>query len=108
MSRGWIRTWIEGDIHDIESHIVIAGDLTSDCGSCKEIGLDILKHRSCPHCGTPFKYVTSRLVGGAAPERYAILKRIHSKCPDLIFIDYDDYKKLTAKSKAEDFFRGTP
>jgi len=104
----WIRTWVSKDLKDIESHILIAGELASDCGKCREIGLDILNHRACPSCGTPFKYVTSRQAGGTAPERFAVIKRVRAKCSDLIFIDYDDYKKLTAKSKAEDFFRGNP
>jgi len=106
MTNVWIRTWIEKDLQDIEQHILIVGELSSDCGKCREIGLDVLKHRSCPSCGTLFKYVTTRLAGSASPERFTVMKRVRAKCPDLLFVEYDDYKKHTSRSKAEDFFRG--
>jgi len=107
VTKVWIRQWIEKDLEDIEKHIIIVGELASDCGVCKEIGLDVRKVRKCPHCGTEFKYVTTRLTGGAAGhQRFFVIGRIRDKCPDLIFVDYDDYKKLISKSKAEEFLRG--
>jgi hypothetical protein len=106
MANVWIRTWVEQDLKDIEAHIILVGELSSDCGVCKEIGLDINRHRTCPKCGTNFKYVTSRLAGHESKDRFFVIKRVRAKCPDLIFVDYEDYKKLTSKSKAEEFFRG--
>ena len=47
------------------------------------------------------------MTGGAAgQQRFFVIGRIRDKCPDLIFVDYDDYKKLISKSKAEEFLRG--
>ena len=105
MTNTWIRTWVEKDLKDIESHIIIIGELSSDCGVCKEIGLDISKDRQCPKCKAVFKYATSRLAAASNMDRYSVIRRIRIKCPDLIFVDYDDYKKLTSKSKAEEFLR---
>lgn len=106
MVKKWLRTWVEIDLDDIQKHIVIAGELTSDCGVCKEIGLDFRTVTTCPNCGTLFKYTTSRTTSTSPNDRFAILRRLKERRPDLMFIDYDDYKKLTSKSKAEEFFRG--
>lgn len=106
MSKVWIRTWVEDDLNEIKNHILIAGELTSDCGVCKEIGLDIKNAKHCPNCGAEFKYITTRVAAGSSGERFTVIKRIREKCPNLIFVDYEDYKKLISKSKAEDFLRG--
>jgi hypothetical protein len=106
MGKVWIRTWVEDELDQIKNHILIAGELSSDCGKCKEIGLDIKTTKTCPNCGTTYKYITTRLASGNAGERFTVIKRIRAKCPDLIFVDYDDFKKLTSRSIAEDFLRG--
>jgi len=106
MSKIWIRTWIEEDLKQIQAHVLIVGELSSDCGACREIGLDATKADKCPSCDTTFQYVTSRVGSGTSQGRFTVFKRVRDKRPDLKFIDYDDYKKLTSKSKAEEFLRG--
>jgi hypothetical protein len=106
MNKVWIRKWVEEDLQDIRDHILIVGELSSDCGKCREIGLDFKKLDKCPQCGTAFKYVTSRVASIGSGDRFAVFRKICSKRPELIFIDYDDYKKLTSRSKAEEFLRG--
>ena len=105
MNKVWIRTWQEIDLKDIESRMILAGELSSDCSHCREIGLDFSKIKSCSKCGTEFKYMSSRTASGTSV-KFSIIKRIKTKRPDLIFVDYDDYKRLVSKSKAEDFLRG--
>jgi len=105
MSKVWIRIWKDADIKEIEAHIMIVGELTANCGACRELGLNYQKEQKCRNCGTDFRYISSRAASGSH-EQYAVIKRIKDRRPDLTFVDYDDYKKLTSKSKARDFLRG--
>ena len=100
----WIRVWGQKDISEIEKHLMIIGDLKGDCASCREIGLDPKSAKECPKCRTPFRYVTSRRFETHSGERFQIVRRFHEFRNDLIWIDYDDYKKLTGRQKARDFF----
>lgn len=90
-----IRVWKEMDILDIEKHLLIAGDVTGDCSSCRELGINYSSAKACPKCGNEFKYIASR-----SHE----IRKIKQRRPDLIFIDLDDYKKATGKIKARDIF----
>ena len=101
---GWIRSWSQKDISEIEKHLLILGDLKADCSNCKELGLDYKTVKRCPKCQTPFIYVSSRRFETHPGERFQILRRLGETRNDLICIDYDDYKKLTGRQKARDFF----
>lgn len=101
----WIRVWKDEHLPEIQAHLMIVGDLKGDCASCKELNLDYKTARQCPHCGTLFKYITSRRFESHPGERFQIVKRLSDLRKDLIWIDYDDYKKLTGREKAKDFFR---
>jgi hypothetical protein len=90
-----IRVWKEMDILDIEKHLLIAGDVSGDCSSCRKLGINYSSAKTCPECGNEFKYIASR-----SHE----IKKIKQRRPDLIFIDFDDYKKATGKIKARDIF----
>ena len=100
----WIRVWKDENLSDIGSHLMIVGDLTANCASCKELNLDYKTAKQCPQCGTAFKYVTSRRFESHPGERFQIVKRLHDVRQDLTWIDYDDYKKLTGREKAKEFF----
>ncbi|MBU1148121.1 MAG: hypothetical protein KKD11_07180 [Candidatus Omnitrophica bacterium] len=89
----FIRVWKEFDIKDISEHLLVVGDLTGDCSKCRELGIDYSKARSCPQCDTEFKYIASRTRDA---------KRIKHKRPDLICIDFEDYKRASGKLKARD------
>ena len=84
------------------------GDLSADCYSCKELGLSVDSTKICPNCGVTFRFVTSRQSAGNAPGRYRDVQRITSRRPELIFIDYDDFKKITGKSQAYELLGGDP
>ena len=91
----FIRVWTKIDINDVMAHLLIVGESTGDCAKCRELGIDYSKATSCPKCGTPFKYIASRT---------REITKIKNKRPDLIFIDHDDYKKVTGKLKARGLF----
>ncbi len=88
-----IRVWKELSAEDISKHLLIVGASAGDCSNCKELGISYATAKSCPNCKTQFKYICSR-----AGE----IKKIKQKRPDLIFIDFEDYKKSTGFSKAQE------
>ncbi len=100
----WIRVWKDEHLAEIQAHLMVVGDLKGNCASCKELNLDYKTARQCPHCGTQFKYITSRRFESHPGERFQIVKRLSDIRKDLTWIDYDDYKKLTGREKAKDFF----
>ncbi len=97
----YIRVWQACDVQELTKHLLIVGDLTADCASCRELGIDYSFARSCPKCSTEFKFIALRSLGGGG----GAVKRIKDRRPDLTFIDYDDYKQITGKQQARDFFK---
>ncbi|MBI3306223.1 MAG: hypothetical protein HYZ84_00250 [Candidatus Omnitrophica bacterium] len=104
MSREFLRTYHEYDIEEVKKHLLIWGDLTADCASCRALGLDGYTVKVCPQCSTSFKYITSRRSEEHSSERFQIVRRAKDKRPELIFIDYSDYTKTLGQKKARDFF----
>ncbi|MFC1809431.1 hypothetical protein ACFL3D_04860, partial [Candidatus Omnitrophota bacterium] len=70
----------------------------------KELGLPYATVTHCPACGNEFKYVMCKNATGAGDGRFHVVKRFLSKRQDLIFIDYDDYKKISGRDQAKKFF----
>lgn len=103
--RAWIRVWQEKELTEIEKHLLIVGDTLADCGQCRELGIDYRNATQCPKCGTTFSYITSRRFESNPGERFHIVKRLSETRRDLSWIDYDDYRKLTGRQKARDFFK---
>ncbi len=104
MGQEYLRTFAPFDIEDVKQHLLITGDLSADCGACRQLGIDAYSATTCPNCGTPFKYVASRRLEANPGERYQWARRIHEKRPDLRMIDYTDYMKIIGKKQARDFF----
>lgn len=102
--REYLRVFRPFDIEDVQKHLLIMGDLSGDCASCRALGIDSYSAGVCPECGTPFKYVTSRRLDANPGERFQLAKRVAEKRPDLVFIDYSDYMKVLGQKKARDFF----
>lgn len=104
MTREFLRTWQAFDLEEVEKHLLILGDLTGDCAACRELGIPYQSARECPRCKTVFKYVTSRRLETHPGERFQIVSRLRSIRPELVFIDYEDYKKTAGRKKAREFF----
>jgi hypothetical protein len=104
MGRDLLRTWQVFDVEEVAKHLLILGDLTGDCAACRQLGISYLEGRECPQCKTPFKYVTSRRLETHPGERFQIVSRLREKRPDLIFLDYEDYKRTLGRKKAREFF----
>ena len=100
----YIRVWQLCQIEEITKHLVVVGGVTADCAHCRELGIDYAKTPSCPKCGTLFRFITARNAGKLNPGRGAVVKRIKERCPNMTFIDYDDYREVTGKQQAREFF----
>ena len=100
MNPKFLRVFKRLDLEDIRAHLLICGDLSASCSKCKEMGLknDALK---CVSCGTDFKYVTFRNIKDNMPK----IVRICEQHPELTVLDFDDFKRIDAASKAEEFFK---
>ena len=101
----YIRVWQNCDLEGITKHLMIVGEVTADCANCRELGIDYAQIRNCTKCGTDFRFIASRSTGKLDRGRGATVRRIKDRRPDLTFIDYEDYKEITGKQNARDFFK---
>ena len=100
----FIRVWQACNVEEITKCLLIVGDVTADCANCRELGIDYAKVSACPKCGTQFHFIASRNTGRLDANRGGTVKRIKDRRPDLTLIDYEDYKEITGKQQARDFF----
>lgn len=92
--KSFIRTWQKQDIKDIEKHLIIVGELSSECNHCHEIGID-LHARACPGCGAMFKYM-----GFRRKLSQAHLQKASEANPRITLIDFEDFKRSIGKRDA--------
>lgn len=92
--KSFLRVWNERDIEDIEKHLLVVGELSADCFACHEVGLDS-SSKKCPACGVNFKYIGLRRKD---PVNY--LRRVKEEKTDIVFIDFEDFKKVISKRDA--------
>ncbi|UCC95482.1 MAG: hypothetical protein JSW40_01720 [Candidatus Omnitrophota bacterium] len=92
--KGLLRVWKEFDLQDIEKHLIVVGELSSECFSCHKIGIDS-KSSVCPTCGAGFKYM-----GFRRKLSMNYLRQIREELPQLTFIDFDDFKRAIGKRDA--------
>ena len=101
----YLRVWQACDVQEISKSLLIVGDITADCAACRELGIEYATAKTCPKCGTTFRFIASRRTGRLDGGRGATVKRIKDRRPDLTFIDYEDYKEITGKTQAREFFK---
>lgn len=101
----YIRIWQNCDVQEISKQLLIVGDITADCAACRELGIDYANAKTCPQCAVQFRFIASRNTGVLNRDRGATVKRIKDRRPDLTFIDYEDYKEITGKQSAREFFK---
>lgn len=92
--KGFLRVWKELDLRDIEKHLIVVGELSSECFSCHKVGLD-LKAKTCPNCGVNFKYM-----GFRRKAQMGFLYKVREEWPEIVFIDFEDFKKALGKRDA--------
>ncbi len=99
MSKLLIRFYKSADVKEIKSNLLICGDLSAQCANCQAIDLkyDLKK---CPKCETVFTYITFRNVRSHLPKMNKLLVSREG----FQIIDFEDYQKGIAKSKAQNLF----
>ena len=101
----YLRVWQACNTEEIAKCLLVVGDVTADCSACRELGIDYSKEKNCPQCGVQFHFIASRNTGRLDANRGGTVKRIKDRRPDLTFIDYEDYKEITGKQQAREFFK---
>lgn len=101
----FLRVWQACDVQEISKCLLVVGDVSADCAACRELGIDYASAKTCPQCGTTFRFICSRNTGPLDKNRGATVRRIKERRPDLTFIDYGDYKEVTGKESAREFFK---
>lgn len=97
----FIRVARELDFDDVCRHLLVAGELSGDCFSCREVGIDYSREKYCPKCRTDFRYISLR----HSPATGARISRIAQKRPDLLYVEYSDVKEIADKIRAKNFFK---
>jgi len=96
MSDRFIRIYKKFYLDEVKTHLMTYGALSGSCANCKRLDLkiDALK---CPECGTEFKYIAFQNIKDHMPK---MLKISHER-PEIIFVDYDDFKRIEGEEKAK-------
>jgi hypothetical protein len=90
MTNYFIRVAQELDYEHISKHLLVVGELTGDCFSCRHIGIDYSREKYCPGCKT---------AGGSQ------VARLCQRRPDLTYVEYADIKEIADKQKAKGLFK---
>ncbi len=99
MGRKFLRVYQKFDVPDVREHTLIYGDLSAACSKCNALDIAFTAPL-CPECRTDFKYIAFRNVRHHLPK----LEKMFSENPKVVFIDFDDYQRILAESKAEEFW----
>ena len=100
MAEKFIRVYQNLDVHKIKPHILIYGDLGGACGHCNAIDIKLESPR-CPSCQNDFKFVTFRNIKTHIPK----VVRLLEQNPQMIIVDFEDYKQSEGANKAKEFFK---
>ena len=96
MSDRFLRIYKKFYLDEIKTHLMTYGALSGTCANCKnmDLKLDMLQ---CPGCGNEFKFIAFQNIREHIPK---MLKISHER-PQIIFVDYDDFKRIEGEEKAK-------
>ncbi len=97
MSKKYFRVYTRLDVQEVRAHLLIYGDLAGQCAACRRMDIP-LEAGACPECRTEFRYLAFRRVRQHLPK----LVRILEERPELVVVDYDDFRRNTGLLKAEE------
>ncbi len=60
MANYYFRVGREMDYDEVSKHLLVVGELTGDCFSCRHPGIDYSREKYCPQCNTDFRYISYR------------------------------------------------
>jgi len=103
MSTSWIRVGQEHDLEALKKHLIVVGELTGECQSCRHVGIAYAREKYCPECKTNFRYIASRK--SAKENNTGLIARLALRRPDLVYVEYQDIKDLGDRQKAHNIFK---
>ena len=103
MAEFYIRAAQHMDFDEVAKHLIVVGDQTGDCFSCRQFGIDYSREKYCPGCKTDFRYIASRKPADA--NNGAIVAKLCKKRPDLTYVEYIDIKDISDRAKAKNIFK---
>jgi hypothetical protein len=96
-SERFLRIYKKFYFDEVKSHTLLYGVLSGSCSNCKDLDIK-LDALACPSCKNVFKYIAFMNPKDHLPK----MLRISSERPDIIFLDYDDFKKIEGELRAKD------
>jgi hypothetical protein len=96
-SERYLRIYKKFYFDEVKSHTLLYGVLSGSCSSCKEIDIK-LDARECPSCKNVFKYIAFMNPREHMPK----IQKISHERPEMLLIDYDDFKKVEGELRAKD------
>ena len=90
------------DLKAVAEQLMLIEDLYGTCANCKQLGLNYLKDKTCPGCGTEFRYLATNLKSPADSAK--ILGRIKAEGLKVQLLDRGDFEKATARDALGDLF----
>jgi hypothetical protein len=100
MSEKFVRIYRKIDMNAIKDHVMLYGDISANCGKCNAFNIKLEMTR-CPECGTEFKYIAFRNIAVHMPK----VQKLAEERPQVLMVDYDDYKRNIGAVKAENFLK---
>ena len=100
MASRFIRIYKKLEINEIKKHLLIYGDLSGSCANCQamDIKLDVA---NCPQCHTEFDFIAFRNITQHFPK----IQKLSQDRPQVTFVDHEDFKRILAAVKAEEFLK---
>ena len=96
-SERFLRIYKKFYFDELKSHTLLYGALSGSCSHCKNLDIK-LDATACPSCKNTFKYIGFINIKDHLPK----MQRIAHERPDIIFIDYDDFKKIEGELRAKE------
>ena len=100
MNDRFIRVYQKIDFVAIKERLLIYGALSGSCAHCKAIDIKLERLR-CPSCGVEFAYIAFQNIRDHLPK----MARLAVERPNMVFIDFEDFKRIEGMIKAENFLK---
>lgn len=92
----FIRIYKKFYFDELKHHTLLYGVLSGSCSACKEVDVK-LDAKECPACRTPFKYIAFMNPREHMPK----IQRMSHERPEIVLVDYDDFKKIEGEERAK-------
>ena len=100
MSKKFLRVYKEIDVKTIKPNLLVYGDVSGVCENCHKVDIKLdLTH--CPGCQTEFKFIAFRNIMVHFPK----VQKLFSERPQVMIIDFDDYRRNLGAMKAQEFLK---